>query len=194
MKKELHTSHEKHAWISCIIELSEDINDEMDILIHIKGINFSVEARASGSCCGPTSGFNAGPVAEDIYEWQATLLAPPPSSPYEGGIFFISICFPSEYPFRPPMVSLKTPILHSNIDKPRVFHPLLVTATWRVGTMVKELLQAFHDMLLHPKVEEEDNYLADVARMCVLELERFKKEARLMTEAHAMNYIMALSQ
>ncbi|ESQ43702.1 hypothetical protein EUTSA_v10015544mg [Eutrema salsugineum] len=116
------------------------------------------------------SGFSAGPVAEDIYEWQATLLGPP-SSPYEGGIFLISIRFPPEYPFRPPMVSWKTPILHPNIDKPRVFHPLLVTATWKVGTTV----------------EEEDNYLVDVARMCVLEPERFKKEARLMTDAHAIN-------
>ncbi|ESQ38588.1 hypothetical protein EUTSA_v10029177mg [Eutrema salsugineum] len=114
------------------------------------------------------SEFSAGPVAEDIYEWQATLLGPP-RSPYEGGIFFISIHFPPEYPFRPPMVSWKTPILHPNIDKPR------------------ELFQALYDMLLHPKVKEEDHYLEDIARMCVLEMERFEKEARLMTEAHAMN-------
>ncbi|ESQ44697.1 hypothetical protein EUTSA_v10003324mg [Eutrema salsugineum] len=134
----------------------------------------------------PASGFSTGPVVEDIYEWQATLLGPP-SNPYEGGIFFISIHFPPAYPFKPPMVSWKTPILHSNTDKPRVFHPLLVTATWKVGTTVKELLQAHHDMLLYPKVEEEDNYFADIARMCVLEPERFKKEARLMTEAHTMN-------
>ncbi|ESQ50958.1 hypothetical protein EUTSA_v10023092mg [Eutrema salsugineum] len=134
----------------------------------------------------PASGFSARPMAEDIYEWQEMLLGPT-SSPYEGGIFFISIRFPPEYPFRPPTVSWKAPILHPNIDKPHVFHLLLITATWRVGTTVKELLQALHDMLLHPKVEEEDNYLADVARMCVLEPERFKKEARLMTEAHGMS-------
>ncbi|ESQ44516.1 hypothetical protein EUTSA_v10003483mg [Eutrema salsugineum] len=125
----------------------------------------------------PASGFNAGPVAEDIYEWQSI----------RRGIFFISIRFPPDYPFKPPMVLWKMPILHPNIDQPRVFHPILITATWKVGTTVKEFLQALHDMLLHPKVEEEDNYLADIARMCVLEPERFKKEARLMTEQHAMN-------
>ncbi|ESQ36952.1 hypothetical protein EUTSA_v10003116mg [Eutrema salsugineum] len=134
----------------------------------------------------PISRSRINSCSEDIYEWQATLLGPL-SSPYEGGIFFISIRFPPDYPFKPPMVSWKTLILHPNIDKPRVFHPLLVTATWKFGTTVNELLQALHDMLLHPKVEEEDNYLTDVARMCVLEPERFKKEAHLMTKAHTMN-------
>ncbi|ESQ51151.1 hypothetical protein EUTSA_v10022977mg [Eutrema salsugineum] len=134
----------------------------------------------------PASRFSVGLVAEDIYEWQATLIGPL-GSPYEGGIFFPSIHFPPEYPFKPPRVSWKTSILHPNIDKPHIFYPLLVTATCRTGTTVKEFLQAFHDMLLHPMVEEDDHFLEDVARMCVLEPERYEKEARLMTEAHAIN-------
>ncbi|ESQ50089.1 hypothetical protein EUTSA_v10002315mg [Eutrema salsugineum] len=134
----------------------------------------------------PANRFSAKQVAENIYEWQATLMGPL-RSPYEGGLLFISIHFPSEYTFKPPRVSWKTPILHSNIDKHRVFHPLLVTTTLRPETTVKELLQALHDMLLHLKVEEDDHFLEDVARMCVLEPERFQKEACLMTEAHVMN-------
>ncbi|ESQ33250.1 hypothetical protein EUTSA_v10005535mg, partial [Eutrema salsugineum] len=67
----------------------------------------------------PASGFSEGPVAEDIYEWQAMLLGPS-SSPYEGGIFFISIRFPPDYPFKPPMVSWKTPILTPTSTNPRL--------------------------------------------------------------------------
>ncbi|ESQ51092.1 hypothetical protein EUTSA_v10023041mg [Eutrema salsugineum] len=118
----------------------------------------------------PASGFSVGPVEDDMYEWQATLMGPP-GSPYEGNLFFLSLCFPLEYPFRPPTVSWKTPILHPNIDYPRVFHPLL------------ELLQALYDMLLHPKVEEGDVYLVEIARMFVLEKEKYEEEARRLTKA-----------
>ncbi|ESQ28864.1 hypothetical protein EUTSA_v10019593mg [Eutrema salsugineum] len=63
------------------------------------------------------SGFSVGPVAKGIYDWQATMMGPP-GSPYEGGLFFFSIRFPPEYPFRSPRVVWKTPFLHPNIDKP----------------------------------------------------------------------------
>ncbi|ESQ38825.1 hypothetical protein EUTSA_v10022507mg, partial [Eutrema salsugineum] len=94
----------------------------------------------------PASGFSTWPVAEDIYEWQEMMMPPPLGCPYEGGHFFISIHFPAEYSFRTLRVAWKTLILHPNIDKFCIFHPLLVTATWKTKTTVKELLQAFHDI------------------------------------------------
>ena len=47
-------------------------------------------------------------------EWDVLFQGPEGTS-YEGGIFQVSICFPSDYPSSPPNVHFKTPIFHPNV-------------------------------------------------------------------------------
>lgn len=64
----------------------------------------------------PPSNCSAGPKeADSIYEWVGTIMGPE-SSAYAGGVFYQSITFPVEYPFKPPKVKFLTKIYHCNID------------------------------------------------------------------------------
>ena len=51
----------------------------------------------------------------DFREWKVTLSGPKDTS-YGGGLFFLSIKFPDNYPEKEPEVCFLTPIYHLNVN------------------------------------------------------------------------------
>jgi ubiquitin-conjugating enzyme E2 T len=63
----------------------------------------------------PGPGVSAWPVDDNMTRLQGQILGPT-ESPYENGIYNLSIDIPDRYPFEPPRIKFLTPIYHPNID------------------------------------------------------------------------------
>jgi ubiquitin-conjugating enzyme E2 J2 len=92
----------------------------------------------------PTPYIVAHPSESNILEWHY-ILTGPPDTPYEGGQFWGTLVFPSNYPFAPPAIRMHTP---SGRFQPSTrlclsisdFHPKSFNPAWGVSTILNGVL------------------------------------------------------
>lgn len=66
-------------------------------------------------------------------------------SPYQGGVFFLSIRFPEDYPFGAPHVKFTTRVYHPNIDFNGAISLDILGTNWRyIMTIEKGKLRMPH--------------------------------------------------
>lgn len=61
-------------------------------------------------------GISAFPKEDDIFAWVGTINGGK-ETVYEGLTYKLSLSFPKDYPFNPPVVKFETPCFHPNVDK-----------------------------------------------------------------------------
>ncbi|XP_052026810.1 ubiquitin-conjugating enzyme E2 D2-like [Apodemus sylvaticus] len=131
----------------------------------------------------PPAQCSAGPVAENMFHWQATIMGPE-DSPYQGGVFFLSIHFPTNYPFRPPKVSFMTRIYHPNISKNGSICLDILNSEWSPALTISKVLLSICSLLCNPN--PEDPLVPEIAKVYRKDLRQYCRLAREWTERYAM--------
>lgn len=87
-------------------------------------------------------------VNDNMYHWSAIIFGPS-GTPYENGVFALDIYIPAEYPFKPPKVTFKTPIIHPNIKDGSICLDILKSA-WSPSLTIAKVLLSICSLLSEP--------------------------------------------
>jgi ubiquitin-conjugating enzyme E2 D/E len=131
----------------------------------------------------PPANCSAGPVGDDMFHWQATIMGPD-DSPYAGGVFFLDIHFPADYPFKPPKVHFTTRIYHCNINSNGGICLDILKDQWSPALTISKVLLSICSLLTDPN--PDDPLVPDIAQLLKTDRVRHDSTAREWTSKYAM--------
>jgi len=133
-------------------------------------------------------GVHVFPAPDSICFWRA-LIEGPPGSPFEGGVFALSVIIPDDYPFRPPQITFETPVYHCNVSDSGKICLSVLQEDWSPSLTVPKCLEAVRLMLQSP---DPDNSLRQwIAELTIAHRKsggadsRYYDNARESTGIHA---------
>ncbi|KAI8983837.1 ubiquitin-conjugating enzyme/RWD-like protein [Pilobolus umbonatus] len=130
----------------------------------------------------PPSNCSAGPKGDNLYEWVSTI-AGPAGSPYAGGIFFLDVHFPQEYPFKPPKVVFRTRIYHCNINSQGAICLDILKDNWSPALTISKVLLSICSLLTD--ANPHDPLVGSIAQEYLTNREEHDSIAREWTKRYA---------
>nr|ACO10324.1 Ubiquitin-conjugating enzyme E2 T [Caligus rogercresseyi] len=135
----------------------------------------------------PPPGISCSAQGEDsLCELEANILGGE-GTPYEGGLFKLSLSIPESYPFQPPSVQFKSRIYHPNVDAAgRICLDLLKMppkGSWKASLNISSVLLSIRLLMNEPN--PDDPLMADIAKVYTNDPLHFKKIARDWTQKYA---------
>ena len=102
----------------------------------------------------PPGGCSCGPESEsNFYKWAGVIMGPA-DSPFAGGVFKLSIHFPSDYPFKPPKVNFDTRIYHPNVNSGGVICLDILKDQWSPALTISKVLLSILSLLTDPNPDD----------------------------------------
>lgn len=130
----------------------------------------------------PPSNCSAGPKGDNLYEWISTITGPT-DSPYAGGIFFLDVHFPQDYPFKPPKVVFRTRIYHCNINSQGAICLDILKDNWSPALTISKVLLSICSLLTD--ANPHDPLVGSIAQEYLNNREEHDSTAREWTKRYA---------
>jgi ubiquitin-conjugating enzyme E2 D/E len=113
------------------------------------------------------------------------LLTPVPQkpSPYQDGVFFLSIHFPTDYPFKPPKVNFQTRIYHPNINSNGSICLDILRDQWSPALTISKVLLSICSMLTDPN--PDDPLVPEIAHVYKTNRDKYNATAEEWTRKYA---------
>jgi ubiquitin-conjugating enzyme E2 D/E len=132
----------------------------------------------------PPANCSAGPTDEsDLYNWTATIVGPE-DSPFQGGVFFLNVQFPTDYPFKPPKVSFTTRIYHPNINSNGSICLDILKDQWSPALTISKVLLSISSLLTD--ANPNDPLVPEIAHIYKNDRARYENTAREWTRRYAV--------
>jgi len=127
-------------------------------------------------------GVHIFPAEADLTFWRA-LIEAPAGSPFEGGVFALSVRLPHDYPFSPPNIRFETAVYHCNISDSGQICLDILQEKWNPALTVPKALEAVRILLANP---DTDNALRQwIAELTVANKRHGDGDSRYIDEARA---------
>ena len=130
----------------------------------------------------PPANCSAGPDGDNIFSWTATIMGPT-ETVYEGGLFYLNIEFPQNYPYKPPKVRFITKIYHPNINSSGGICLDILKDQWSPVLTVSKVLLSICSLLTDPN--PDDPLVLSIAEQYKNDRVSYDVTARRWTELYA---------
>ena len=130
----------------------------------------------------------AGPVNDfDMFHWQATIMGPS-DTPYQGGVFFLNIHFPPNYPMNPPRCTFITRIYHPNINSNGSIGLNILKESWNPTLSITKVLISIYALMADPLLgfEPYQALVPEIANIYVNDRLKFYNIAKEWTKKYAL--------
>lgn len=122
-------------------------------------------------------------VDNNIYNWLITMNGPK-DSPYEDGIFKLSLDLPSNYPFSPPLINFITKIYHCNINGSGGICLDILKNQWSPALTINKVIISIISLLNDPN--PHDPLVADIADIYLRDKQLYLDNAKKHTKVYAI--------